>query len=193
MDRKDFLATLARLTSEARQAEVDHPSGSHAAVLRSLKATYLAFAAGLPLPAVAADGFRVDVTARGAVQLFQGECLLPTPSTYLQFVFRRSGITLPPGHAFLLDAELAKEAIEDSLWSIGLQQAVAERRRTALLRALAEGRTLGRAADLEVLRTLEASIDRLSQMKVDLVAASLAADTLLDRRLERVEPDTEVA
>jgi hypothetical protein len=193
MDRKEFLAALAGLTAQALFTEGERPPESHAAVLRSVRATYLAVAAGLPLEAVAGDGFLLEVTHRGLFQLFQGRTLVPAHSTHLQFIFRASRITLPLGQMILLDAELAKETIEDALWSIGLRQAVAERRRTHLTRAMAQGRAPRRSADLQFLRALEAAIDRLAQTKVDLLAASLAADMILERRSPRPEPDSEVA
>lgn len=193
MDRKEYLTCLARMIADARDAETDGGNRVQSrlpAVLRSLRATYLSLAAGLPLGAVAGEGFLLEITARGTFRLLQGGSLVPAHSAYLQFLFRSAGVALPLGRTILLDAELAKEAVEDGLWSIGLRQAIAERRRTNLARAMADRHGSARLADLPALRALESTIDRLAEMKVDLVAASLAADSLLERR---TGPDSEVA
>lgn len=189
MERKEVLAGLAKLIAVARTREEaplgSDPSRAHVqAVVRSLRATYLSLAAGLPLTAVAQEGFLLDVSARGTFRLLQAGATVPVHTAYLQFLFRAAGVVLPSGQTYLLDPELAQEAIEDSLWSVGLRLAIEERKRVHLARTV---------SDRSRASLVDATLARLAEMKLHLVGASLVATTLLERRAGRPEPGTEVA
>src|SRR5579872_4611186 len=138
MDAGRQLATLAKQIDAARrQADVDEGRADlRLAVVHSLRTTYLAISTGIDPRRDAAHLFIVLVSQAGEHFLLQGGLPVPINGTHLASLFAASGVELIPGQMLLLEPQLAKEAIEEALRGLALQQALVDqercRRRDAL-------------------------------------------------------------
>ena len=195
MENKRLFATLA-LQIEAARNQVDQgdEEGPDAcvvpAILRSLRVTYLAFSTGLDPWKDASRSFLLEVTAGGEPRLSHAGLPVPVDGLHLEELFGKAGIELRPGQVLLLDAELARIAIEHALTRLAVEQAIAERGRARRKAVIEEALTLPLEADLDALQDLERKTSDLWERKIDLIAASLVADELLerDRTITRQDP-----
>jgi hypothetical protein len=172
MDAQTGLATLARQIESAKalmEVQGRRPNGVDAAVLRTLRVTYLALSAGLSPWLDGKDLFTLRVTPPGDYSLAQGGLAVPVNSPYLAYLFWTAGVELPIGQVLYLDAELAKDAIEEALGVLALEQACTERER------------LEQRDDPEALWRLVVRAKLLWERKTELVAASLLAEEYMER------------
>ena len=195
-----MLATLAQQIELARRrADLDESgSGLGLALFHSLRTTYLAISTGLDPWKDAGPLFLLTVTNTGEHLLLQGGQPVPVNSPYLAGLFGSAGIDLLPGQLLLLEPELAKDAVEEALGSLALEQALADRERCRRREALDDALTLPPQEELDLLRSAEERSHLLGDRKIDLIAASLVADDTLERARTRLapksaEPGTEAA
>lgn len=173
MEPRTVLARIARQIDSAKILagfERHEAPGTVAAVLRTLRATYLALSAGFDPSRDARHLFILKVTRKGGHSLSQGGLPVPVNSPYLAYLFWTAGVELMPGQIFFVEPDLAKDAIEEALGVLALEQAFLERERL-------RGR-----ADADARRRLEAR-------KIELVAASLLADEYLERTQALAGPE----
>lgn len=186
MEMKTLLATIARQIEtaknhsglEARRGEDESRTG---AILRSLRITYLALSTGLDPWRDASHLFLMRVSPAGDYVLMQGGTTIPVDSPYLAYQFWRSGIELAPGQILLLEPELAKDAIEEALGVVALEQAFAERELLNRRSTLEVAFVLPGEEEIAALRAVEDRINLLWDKKIELIAASLLADEYLER------------
>src|SRR6185436_9009029 len=174
MDNRSALATIARQIETAKiLAGFDGrrrvASGIVPAVLRTLRVTYLALSAGLDPGKDANHLFTLQVSRTGHHALPQGGRPVPVNAPYLAYLFWIAGVELLPGQILFLEPDLAKDAVEEALSLLALEQACLERER------------LRRRDDPEALRRLELRGNLLWDRKIELLAASLLADEYLER------------
>ena len=191
MDPRRLLATLAQQIDITRyRADLDQGrSDLSLALFHSLRVTYLAISTGLDPRKDAGHLFLLTVSGSGEHLLLQGGQPVPVNSPYLASLFWSVGIELLPGQILLLESEIAKDAVQEALGGLALEQALADRdlcrRREALDHALA----LPSDGDLEALRVAEERSNLLWDRKIELVAASLVADEYLERARALLGPD----
>lgn len=182
MDTRSVLATIARQIDSARilagfDGRKCDASGIVPAVLRTLRVTYLALSAGLDPHKDANHLFIVRVTPTGEHCLTQGGLPVPINSPYLAYLFWTAGVELVAGQILFLEPDLAKDAVEEALSTLALEQACLERER------------LCRRDDIEALRGLDLRANLLWDRKIELVAASLLADEYLERTKALADPE----
>jgi len=186
METKRLFSTLARQIEAARsQADFQDEGGDGArlieSIFRSLRVTYLALSTGLDPWRDAVHAFVLEVTGSGEHVLHQGGLPVPVNSRHFEQLFWNAGIELLPGQILLLETELAKQAVEDALGRLALEHALAERERAQRRAGIDDALTLPREEELEALQELERKSSALWERKIELVAASLVADELLER------------
>lgn len=182
MDTRTVLATIARQIEAAKvlagfEGRRRETSGTIAAVLRTLRVTYLALSAGLDPGKDANHLFILDVTSAGEYSLTQGGMPVPVNAPYLAYLFWTGGVELLPGQILFLEPQLAKDAVEEALGVLALEQAFIERER------------LRECDDAEALRRLETRANLMWDRKIELVAASLLADEYLERTQALAGPE----
>jgi hypothetical protein len=182
MDTRSVLATIARQIESAKilagfEGRRRETSGIIAAVLRSLRVTYLALSAGLDPGKDAPHLFILQVTSPGDHAVTQGGQPVPVNSPYVAYLFWTAGVELMPGQILFLEPDLAKDAVEEALGVLALEQAFVERER------------LRRRDDAAALRRLEARATLMWDRKIELVAASLLADEYLERTQALAGPE----
>jgi hypothetical protein len=182
MDLRSALATIARQIESARilagfEARKRDSSGVGPAVLRTLRVSYLALSAGLDPRRDASHLFILKVSSTGDHALTQGGLPVPVNAPYLAYLFWTSGVELLPGQILFLEPDLAKDAAEEALGVLALEQAFLERER------------LRRPDDAEALRRLEVRARLMWDRKIELVAASLLAEEYLERSRALAGPE----
>ena len=182
MDPRSVLAAIARQIESAKilagfDGRKRETAGTIASVLRTLRVTYLALSAGLDPGRDAHHLFILNVTTTGEHALTQGGQPVPVNSPYLAYLFWIAGVELMPGQILFLEPDLAKDAVEEALGVLALEQAFVERER------------LRRRDDADELRRLEARATLMWDRKIELVAASLLADEYLERTQALAEPE----
>ena len=195
METKRLFATLALQIEAARnQGDLGDEEGPEScvvpAILRSLRVTYLALSTGLDPWKDALQSFLLEVTAGGDHVLLHAGLPIPVDGFHLEQLFEKAGIELRPGQILLLDAELARTAIEEALGALALEQALAERARAQRKAAIDEALVIPNEKDLDALQELELKTSALWERKIELVAASLVAEDILerDRSFTRQDP-----
>jgi hypothetical protein len=186
METKRLFSTLARQIEAARsQAGFLEDEGDGVrlleAIFRSLRVTYLALSTGLDPWKDTVHAFVLEVKENGDHVLHHGGHPVPVNSRHFEQLFWYSGIELLPGQVLLLDPELAKQAVEEALGRLALEHALAERERALRKAGIDEALTLPREEDLDALQELDRRTSALWERKIELVAASLVADELLER------------
>jgi hypothetical protein len=191
MDAGKQLAMLAKQIDVARRrADVDEGRPDlRLAIVHTLRTTYLAISTGLDPRKDAAHMFIVLVSHTGEHFLLQGGLPVPINGTHLASMFAASGIELVPGQMLLLEAALAKEAIEEALGGLALQQALADQERCRRRDALDDALALPPQGDLDALRQAEECSNVLWDRKIELLAASLLAEEYLERARALTAPD----
>jgi len=180
MDVRTELATLARQIESAKMlADLQNgrKDGVDRAVLRTLRVTYLALSEGLDPVKDAGHLFTLYVTRRGDYALAQGGLPVPVNEPYLVYLFWSAGVELIPGQRILLEPDLAKDAIEEALRVVALEQALAERGRVRL------------GPDPDGQQRLGIRLNLLWERKVELVAASLLAEEYMERSRALAGPE----
>ena len=193
MESKRLLATLARQIDAARRLadrETD-PDPLRHAIFHSLRVTYLAVSTGLDPRKDAGHLFILTVSHTGEHLLLQGGQPVPVNNPYLASLFWNAGIELLPGQLLLLEAEIAKEAVEEALAGLSLEQALVDRERFRRKERLDDALALPPQADLDALRSVEERANLLWDRKIELVAASLVADEFLERARSLLAPDSD--
>jgi hypothetical protein len=187
MDMKCLMSTLARQVEAAKvHAAFERRSGqcepvATAAVLRSLRTTYLALSAGLDPWKDAPYLFILNISRMGEHVLTQDGVDVPVNSPFLAYLFWTAGVDLQPGQFLFLEPEVAKAAIEEALGRVALEQAFAEREWVSRRTAMEVSITPPLREELDALRCLEAQANLHWDRKLELVAASLIAEEFLDR------------
>ena len=133
MDMKCLMSTLARQIETVkahagfgrRSSECD-PAAT-AAILRSLRTTYLTLSTGLDPWKDAHHLFVLDISETGDHVLTQDGAAVPVNSPFLAYVFWSAGVDLLPGQFLFVEPEIAKVAIEEALGRVAFEQAFAER------------------------------------------------------------------
>ena len=182
MDARSALATLARQIEAAKvlagfEGRKSESSGVGPAVIRTLRVTYLALSAGLDPWKDANHLFTLKVNSTGDHDLTQGGLPVAINAPYLAYLFWTSGVELLPGQILFLEPDLAKDAVEEALGVLALEQAFLERER------------LRHPGDPETLRRLEVRAHLLWDRKIELVAASLLAEEYLERTRALTGPE----
>jgi hypothetical protein len=186
-----MLATLAQQIDVARhQADLEESrSELGPALLHSLRTTYLAISTGLDPRKDAGHLFILTVLPTGEHLLLQGGQPVPVNSPYLAALFGSAGIDLLPEQLLLLEPELAKDAVEEALGGLALEQALADQDRSRRLEMLDNALTLPPQEDLDLLRGAEERSNLLWDRKIELVAANLVADEYLERARAMLAPE----
>ncbi|HEV3026670.1 MAG TPA: hypothetical protein VG457_03815, partial [Planctomycetota bacterium] len=183
MDPRWLLATLAQQIDIARyRADLDQGrSDLSLALFHSLRVTYLAISTGLDPRKDAGHLFLLTVSPTGEHLLLQGGQPVPVNSPYLASLLWSVGIELLAGQILFLEPEIAKDAVEEALGGLALEQAGADRDLCRRREALDEALVLPSDGDLDALRVAEERSNLLWDRKIELVAASLVADEYLER------------
>jgi len=191
METGRLLATLARQIDLARRrADLDEGrSELGLALFHSLRVTYLALSTGLDPRRDASHLFLLTVSHTGEHLLLQGGQPVPVNSPYLASLFWSAGIDLVPGQTLLLEAEIAKNAVEEALGGLALEQALAGRDLSRNREGIDGCLTLPPQSDLDALRAAEERSNLLWDRKIELVAASLVADEYLERSRDLRGPE----
>jgi hypothetical protein len=197
MEMRNLLSGIARQIETARNhAGIDERRGegvgSIDAIFRSLRVTYLALSTGLDPWKDANHLFILCVSESGGHQLLQGGMPVPVNAPFLAYQFWTAGVELMPGQILLLEPELAKDAIEEALGQLALEQAFNERDRLKRRAALEEALALPPQEEVDALQDAESRANILWDRKIELVAASLVADEYLERS-RALDPDMEAA
>ena len=116
------LESMSRRVEDFRSREQEEQDW-FSAVLESLRSTERMLQAGAE-PRSAAHGFVLEVTGEGKLVLRQADLPVPVDDDYLRHVFETLGIDLVPGQRLLLEPQMAKWAIEESLWGLELDRAL---------------------------------------------------------------------
>jgi hypothetical protein len=191
MEASRQLATLAKQIDLVRRradpsegrSDLDLP------LIHSLRTTYLAISTGLDPRKDAAHLFILVVSHTGEHLLLQGGQPVPVNGPHLAALFGASGIDLVPGQMLLLEPDLAKEAIEEALGGLALEQALADRERCRRREVLDDALALPPQGDLDAFRQAEERSNLLWDRKIELLAASLVADEYLERARALAAPD----
>ncbi|MBV8879977.1 MAG: hypothetical protein JO332_08445 [Planctomycetaceae bacterium] len=191
MEAPRLLAILAKQIDVARRlaAREDDPDTLSHALFQSLRVTYLAITTGLDPRKEVQHLFILAVSHTGEALLLQGGQPVPINSPYLASLFWTAGIELLPGQMLLLEPELAKDAIEEALGGLALEQALADRERCRRRERLDDALSLPPQEDLDALREAEERSTLLWDRKIELLAASLVADEYLERARALMNPD----
>jgi hypothetical protein len=194
---KSLLSTIARQIETVRnhagiEERRGEGNGSIAAILRSLRVTYLALSTGLDPWKDANHLFILRISEAGDHLLLQGGQPVPVNGPFIAYQFWTAGIELAPGQILLLEAEVAKDAIEEALGQLALEQAFTERDRLQRRSAIEEALALPRQEEVDALQSVESRANLLWDRKIELVAASLVADEYLERS-RALDPDSEAA
>jgi hypothetical protein len=194
MEMKVLLSTIARQIDTAKnhagiEERRGEGAGSIAAILRSLRVTYLALSTGLDPWRDASHLFILRVSPLGEHTLNQGGQPVPIDAPYLAYLFWTAGVELLPGQVLLLEPELAKDAIEEALGAVALEQAFTDRERTVRRAALDSAISLPPQEEIDALHALEIRSNVLWDRKIELVAACLVADEYLERARALAEPE----
>ncbi len=180
MDLRRVLSTLAQqieVTRNASETEEAH-AGLIRALFHSFRVTYLALSTGLDPRKDAGHLFTLHVTDAGLPLLLQGGQPVPVNSPFLAELLWTAGVEPLPGQTLLLEAEIAKAAVEEALGGLALEQAQADRERA-------------QERDPDALAALETKRNLLWDRKIELVAASLIANEYLER--PTADPEQEAA
>jgi hypothetical protein len=180
MELRRLLSTLAQqieVTRNASETEQAH-AGLLRALFHSFRVTYLALSTGLDPRRDASHLFTLHVTDAGLPLLMQGGQPVPVNAPFLAELFGTAGVEPLPGQTLLLEAEIAKAAVEEALGGVALEQALADRDRA-------------QQRDPDALAALEMKRNLLWDRKSDLIAASLVADEYLERAT--ADPEQEAA
>jgi len=172
MEHEEMLSLIARQIDEARLRgallkRMGEDCGQAQSILEALRFTYWARSVGLDPLWDFPGAFVLEVSPWGEAGLRQDGRSVPIFGPYLEYVFSSAGIELRPGQVLLLDPGLAKQVIEEALGRIAREQAF----------LTWETSLQGPGQLAETLET-----------KIELVAASLAADDLIERQ-KRGEDD----
>ncbi|HZE96734.1 MAG TPA: hypothetical protein VE981_06895 [Planctomycetota bacterium] len=191
MEAPRILSVLARQIEIARTRSgfEEGSSSLPVAILDSLRITYLALSSGLDLRKDAAHLFLLDVAPSGELALLQGGQPIPVNGGFLSELFGSAGIELLPDQILMLEPELAKQAVEEALSGVALDQALADRDRAQRRECLDATLTLPSEADFDALRQAEERTNLLWDRKIELIAASLVADEYLERARALVNPE----
>ena len=191
MESRRLLNALARQIDLARRLadSPEAPDDLRRAVFHSLRLTFLAISTGLDPRKDAGQLFTLTVSHTGEHLLLHGGQPVPVNASYLASLFWSAGIELVAGQHLLLETELAKDAVEEALGRLALEQALADRDRLRRREAVDDGLALPPQKDLEALRLAEERADELWDRKIELVAASLIADESLERTRALQPPD----
>lgn len=193
MDSQRLLSTLAKQIDLARRLaarELDPDTLAHA-IFHSLRVTYLAISTGLDPRKDASHLFLLTVSHTGEHLLLHGGQPVPINASHLASLFWNEGVDLAPGQILLLEADIAKDAVEEALGGLALAQALADRERCRLKERIDDALALPPQADLDALRAAEERSNLLWDRKIELVAASLLADEYLERAHALLDPDPE--
>ena len=120
------LESMSRRVEDFRSREREEQDW-FSAVLESLRSTERMLQAGAE-PRSAGHGFVLEVTGEGKLVLRQAGLPVPVDDDYLGHVFETLGIDLVPGQRLLLEPQMAKWAIEESLWGLELDRALSRSR-----------------------------------------------------------------
>ena len=166
MECEDMLSLIARQIDDARLHGVllkgmGEECSQQQSILEGMRVTYWALSVGLDPLWDFPGAFVLEVTPWGEAGLRQDGRSVPIFEPYLEYVFAGAGIELRPGQVLLVDPGLAKQVIEEALGRIAREQ------------ALASWET-----SLQGPGHLAETLER----KIELVAASLAADDLIERQ-----------
>jgi len=192
-----LMSTLARQIDGARNhaALASHRGGDdalHDEVLRSLRSTFLVLSAGLDPEKDAPHLFLLSVSECGEHRLSQDGATIPVNAPFLAYLFWTAGVDLAPGQFLFLEPELAKAAIEEALGRTALEQAFADREWVSRRTAMATSIALPGSEEIDSLRALETRANLLWDRKIELIAASLIADEVVERSAA-ADPQQEAA
>ncbi len=163
MEKEVQLVLIARQIEEARvQVDLARKMGEDPELVRlilgGLRLTYLAMSVGLEPRRDMSPGFSMEVLRGGETVLLMDSEPVPVFGPYLEYVFSGAGIELSPGQTLLVEPGLAKHVIEEALGRLAREQAW---------------------LDWEM---PSGGLGELLEKKLDLVAASLFADDLIERQ-----------
>lgn len=138
-----LLEQLARATTELRTREAEG-QGTEAvrAVIRSLRRTLARQAELKKDPDPRSADLVMRVLAEGEAELWHRGIRIPVDSRPLRDAFLEAGVAPASGQALLVDPELARHAIEESLVEWSLQELRLRRTKSLLLRTLVDLPTL---------------------------------------------------
>jgi hypothetical protein len=163
VEHEEQLALIARQIEQARvQLDLARKMGEDPELVRSilagLRLTYLAKSVGLEPQRDLTPGFSLEVLSGGEAVLLQDGQPVPVFGPYLEYVFSGAGIELGAGQSLLVEPALAKHLIEEALARLAREQAWLE------------------------WETPAGGMAEVWEKKVELVAASLIADELIERQ-----------
>lgn len=181
MDTRRLLVLLAgQIDVLRRQGESEPADGLHARLarsfLRSMRTTYLLLSSGLDPRREALDGFVLRFGESGEPVLRHGRLPVPIDGTALVRRLGEAGIELHGLQAVIVEPEFVREAVAAGLQAIGDEQARLSRERGRLSAALQDAPPRARERILLELHRLHALTCELWTRKIELTAASLAAD-----------------
>ncbi|HXX92150.1 MAG TPA: hypothetical protein VEN81_00860 [Planctomycetota bacterium] len=157
------LALIARQIEAARfeldlRRRLGEDLGLVRGILSGLRLTFLATSVGLEPRRDLCPGFALEVQPGGEMVLFHDGQPVPVFGPYVGYIFSAAGVDLEIGQSLLVEPELAKDFIEEALGRLAREQAWLEWEFAA------------------------SGLAEVWERKIELVAASLAADALMERR-----------
>jgi hypothetical protein len=159
----------------ARGEKPDRTAG----LLRSLQLTLRAISAGVDPEDEVASSFLLSASREGQVILRRDGHLVALTGPFVRSLFRLAGVSLEPGQLLLIEPELAKWAIEDSLGATLAEEFWLETRRCQLRMLLRDSADHRRDQLLGALGQLDERQVDLRVAKVELSELNLAAERLL--------------
>lgn len=181
MDTRRLLVLMAgQIDVLRRQSEAQPAEGLHARLarsfLRSLRTTYLLLASGLDPRREPVGGFVLQIDASGEPVLRHGRLPVPVDGTALYRRLREAGIDLHGLQAVVVEHDLVRQAVVAGLQALGDEQARLARERGRISAELRDALPPARERLLLELHRLHALTSELWTRKIELTAASLAAD-----------------
>jgi len=166
--QQQILESQAHFEAQMRRGEKTRDTVD---LLRSLRLTLRLLLSGMDPEDEAATSFVLSVSEEGQVLLRRDSYVVGVSGAFLQFL-RHSGVRLYPGEALLVEPELARRAIEDSLGELVKEELRLQRRREEVTAALL-------LSSLESRESLLQALGELDEREADLPAERSALSELI--------------
>ncbi len=183
MNRMSQLSSLAAqiecAKSYARSArEAGQAADTIEKIIRGLRTTYAAAAAGLGRQDAGPRAFVLEVGVDRQHTMFLGDRPVPVSGAYIQALLQEAGLRLEAGQVILLDTELVRDLIEEALGRLAHDQAMAEKERAELQAALTRSREFRLESAEAAIGVVMDKADGIHRRKAALLYAGLALEEL---------------
>lgn len=165
--------------SHARHTrEAGHAADAIEKIIRSLRLTYAATAAGLGRQEAGPQAFALEVGFDRQHTMHLGDRPVPVSGAYIEALFMEAGLRLEAGQVIQLEAELVRDLVDEALGRIAHDQAMAEKERAELEAILTRPQDFRLESVETAIGEAKSKADKVRHRKVSLLAAGLALDDL---------------